>query len=151
MSETKRFGDGECLARRLSDQLATEPPADGSVDGTAGKAPDRNWAQLRGAAAVLVDEADLRIEDVEALVVRLLDFAVDEWLALEHAGEWQGNRSHDFDEEDDHLTSQAAAVDRDMVGALAAFADDRTRDEALWSVLIDNWHRVAPPFLTVMH
>ena len=35
---------------------------------------------------------DLRIEDVEALVVRLLDFAVDEWLALEHAEEWPGNR-----------------------------------------------------------
>ena len=114
----------------LSDQLATEPPDDGSVDATAGKVSDRNWAQLLGAAAVPVDEADLRIEDVEALVVRLLDFAVDEWLALEHAEEWPGNRSHDFDEADDRPTSEAAAVDRDMVGAAAAFADDRTRDEA---------------------
>ena len=92
MSETKRFGDVEWLARCLSDQLATEPPDDGSVDATEGKVPDRNWAQLLGAAAVPVDEADLRIEDVEALVVRLLDFAVDEWLALEHAEEWPGNR-----------------------------------------------------------
>ena len=123
----------------------------GSVDATEGKVPDRNWAQLLGAAAVPVDEADLRIEDVEALVVRLLDFAVDEWLALEHAEEWPGNRSHDFDEADDRPTSEAAAVDRDMVGAAAAFADDRTRDEALWSVPIDHWRRVAPPFLTVMH
>ena len=61
MSETKRFGDVEWLARCLSDQLATEPPDDGSVDATEGKVPDRNWAQLLGAAAVPVDEADLRI------------------------------------------------------------------------------------------
>ena len=151
MSETKRFGDVEWLARYLSDQLATEPPDDGSIDALVCRVPDRSWARLLGAAAVPVDEAGLRIEDIEALMVRLLDFAVDEWLALEQAVEERGSCSCDLGEADDHPASEAVSVDRDIIEVPMAFADDRTRDEALWSVLIDNWRRVAPPFLTVVH
>ena len=52
MSETKRFGDAEWLARYLSDQLATEPPDDGSVAARGCRVADRSWARLLGAAAV---------------------------------------------------------------------------------------------------
>ena len=151
MSETKRFGDVEWLARYLSDQLVTEPPDDVSVDALVCRVADRSWARLLGAAAVPVDEADLRIEDIEAFMVRLLDFAADEWLALEQAGKGRGSCSYDLDEVDDYRTSEPVADGRDIIEAPVAFADDRTRDEALWSVLIDNWCRVAPPFLTVVH
>ena len=150
MSETKLPRDVEWLARCLADQLADDPPDHFRADGTPGGVQDRTWARLLGVAAVPFDESELQIEDVTALVIRLLDFAVDEWLALEQAGEVPGGDSQEVDDPGDRREAEAI-IDTGMVGPVVRFADDRTRDEALWSVLADHWRRGAPPFVTVVH
>ena len=149
MSETKGPGDAEWLARRLaahlSSGLSDDLPPGGPHD-----EPDLGWVPLLGVAAMPIDEAELRIEDVTALVVRLLDYAVDEWFALEQSGESRAGEGNDIDDPDDRCEAEAT-LDQDIAGPTVRFADDRTRDEALWSVLIDQWRRVAPPFATVVH
>ena len=147
MSETDRTREVEWLARRLAEYLAADSDETPPVPIVS---RDDDWAHLLGAAAVPLDDMRMQIEDVTALIVRILDFAVDEWLAMQRNGELQ-----DEAEGDRNATTDTSSAEERPAPSTSRpgsrLADDRTRDELLWSLLVDNWRRVAPPFVDVLH
>ena len=144
MSRQNRADDTEWLAESLAAMLDADPSTVAQQRRMLTDERDHTWAGLMGPAAMSFVPADLRVDDIPALMVRLFDVALEEWLESPEAVD---GRSADSDD-DEPLESggEEYALSDDCRPV-----DDRTPDETLWSVLVDNWWRSAPPFVTTNH
>ena len=147
MSETKRPRDAEWLAEFPAEQLADEWADRTAAEFSAGDILDEGWARLLVPDAVMVQPADLRIDDAAMLVERLLDLAVHDWLTAERLG------AHKLQGLDDpHGTDDAReGFGQTATGVEYRLGDDRRFYGVLWSMLVDCWRRGAPPFATIAH
>ena len=149
MSRSNGLGDTERLTLCLTEMLAAgrrDLTLTGAVPSRG--VPDSSWARLLGPAAVSVTASDLRIDDMPALIARLFELAVDEWFeqAESEAAAADDVEIDDCDDPFDTEPDEQPATLFDN-----PVADDRTSDQALWSILVDNWWRAAPPFVTTVH
>ena len=139
MSQQGGAEDTEWLAESLSAVLEADPEAVTQRRGQI-RARDDIWAGLMGPAGMSFTPADFRVDDIQALIVGLFDMAFEEWLEPPGAVD---ECPDEEDEAEEFLASEGAefALSNDCLPV-----DDRTTEEALWSLLVDNWWRAAPPF-----
>lgn len=148
MSDPNRAGDTEWLAESLSAVLEADPS---TIARRGWEATDRDstWAGLMGPAGMSFTPADLRVDDIPALIVRLFDVAIDEWFEQEDDVDGYPADGAEVEVEDEGpLDTDAAMV---ALSDDCPLVDDRTTDEVLWSLLVDSWWRAAPPFAKMDH
>lgn len=149
MSQQDRAAEREWLAESLAAVLDADPETVTKCR-WANTDRDASWAGLMGLAGMSFTPADLRVDDVPALLVRLFDLAVEEaeWLEMLDADGGfaeEAEASDDVEDVDDDDEVECALSDDSQP------VDDRTLDEAKWSLLVDSWWRAAPPFVTTTH
>ena len=143
MSRQDRSSDSAWLAESLSAVLAADPATVGRRPSATGDR-DPSWAGLMGPAGMSFTPADLRIDDVNALIIGLFEVAVEEaeWLETADLGE---GYVEELDVVDDDDAEQDDGVEH-VLSVDSRTVDDRSSDQAQWSVLVENWWRAAPPF-----
>lgn len=150
MSQQNRVAEHEWLAESLAAILDADPEIVAARRARA-SGRDPSWAGLMGPAGLSFTAADLRVDDIPALITRLFDVAVEEAEWLELAGL---EESGPEDDEEEDAPDADLEVDDEVAYALSDDSrpvDDRTLTEAQWSVLVENWWRDAPPFAATSH